>query len=77
MGIPISSEQLVEVAELSCIDAAQVEFIEDEPKQALKAKISNPEEIESKDANKVKQRQRPCKSKLWFATTRLIDLGST
>ena len=52
MGIPISSEQLVEVAELSGIDAAQVEFIEDELKQALKAKMSNPEEIESKDANK-------------------------
>ena len=28
-------EQLVEVAELSGIDAAQVEFIEDELKQAL------------------------------------------
>ena len=60
MGIPISSEQLVGVAELSGIDAAQVEFIEDELKQALKVKMSNPEEIESKD----KQRQRPCKSKL-------------
>lgn len=50
MGIPILNEQLVEVAELSGIEAAQSEFIEDELKQALRAKIPNPEKIQSKDA---------------------------
>ena len=50
MGIPISNEQLVEVTELSGIEAAQSEFIENELKQALMAKIPNPEEVESKDA---------------------------
>ncbi len=46
---PISNKQLVEVAELSGKEAAQSKFIE-ELKQDLKAKIPNPEEIESKDA---------------------------